>query len=132
VTGDERRRFACIAACLIPAGIAACGAEPPRGVGFSPPPTPAEFAVGESLFTARCSACHGRHATGTDSGPPLVHAVYRPGHHGDDAFTLAVRRGVVAHHWRFGDMPPQPQVSDSQISPIVSYVRWLQRSAGIR
>jgi hypothetical protein len=61
-----------------------------------------------------------------------VHAVYRPGHHGDEAFALAVRRGVVAHHWRFGNMPPQPQVSDSQITPIVAYVRWLQRSAGIR
>jgi hypothetical protein len=61
-----------------------------------------------------------------------VHAVYRPSHHGDEAFTLAVRRGVVAHHWRFGDMPPQPQVSDSQVVSIVGYVRWLQRDAGIR
>ena len=51
-------------------------------------------------------------------GPALIHAVYQSSHHSDAAFTLAVRVGVTAHHWRFGDMPPQPQVADSQVPPM--------------
>lgn len=126
-----RRRAGGVGLALLLGAAAACAGEQSR-VRFTPPPTPAELALGESLFTAHCARCHGVHAAGTDSGPPLIHAVYRPAHHSDEAFTLAVRVGVVAHHWRFGDMPPQPQVPDSQVPPIRDYVRWLQRSAGIR
>jgi hypothetical protein len=43
-----------------------------------------------------------------------------------------MQRGVAAHHWRFGDMPPQPQVSAAEREEIIAYVRWLQRDAGIR
>jgi hypothetical protein len=57
--------------------------------------------------------------------------VYVPGHHSDQAFYLAARNGVAAHHWRFGNMPPQPQVSAADISAIVRYVRWVQREAGV-
>ena len=111
--------------------MVSCAGESAR-VRFTPPPTPPEHAAGQTLFDAHCAPCHGVHAVGTDSGPPLIHAVYRPSHHGDEAFTLAVRVGVAAHHWRFGNMPPQPQVADSQVPPIRAYVRWLQRSAGIQ
>jgi hypothetical protein len=55
-----------------------------------------------------------------------LHAVYQASHHGDAAFELAVRNGVRAHHWRFGDMPPQPEVTGDAISQITAYVRWLQ------
>jgi cytochrome c1 len=44
---------------------------------------------------------------------------------------MAVRRGVSAHHWRFGDMPPIPGVSDDDAARIVAYIRWAQRQAGI-
>lgn len=111
--------------------LACAGAQEER-VPFSPPPTPPEHAAGASYFREHCVGCHGVHAAGTDSGPPLVHAYYRPAHHGDQAFVLAIRQGVAAHHWRFGNMPPQPQVPDSQVAPIVAYLRWLQRAAGIR
>ena len=95
------------------------------------PPTPAEHRAGEQLYDRNCAGCHGTHARGTDKGPPLAHRVYVPGHHSDQAFYLAARNGVAAHHWRFGNMPPQPQVSAADISAIVRYVRWVQREAGV-
>ena len=70
--------------------------------------------------------------TGTDQGPPLVHAYYRPGHHADAAFTLAIRNGVQPHHWNFGAMPPQPGLSDQDIADVTAYVRQIQDAAGIR
>ena len=95
------------------------------------PPTPAEYRTGQQLFDRHCAPCHGTNAGGTDKGPPLAHRYYEPSHHSDQAFYLAVRTGVAAHHWRFGNMPPQPQVSESDVSAIVSYVRWVQRETGV-
>lgn len=92
---------------------------------------PVEHQPGAELFTANCSACHGEAALGTTLGPPLVHIVYEPNHHGDVAFHLAVERGVRAHHWRFGDMPPVPGLDRPDVERIVGYVRWLQREAGV-
>jgi hypothetical protein len=68
---------------------------------------------------------------GTDNGPPLIHKIYEPNHHGDLAFQRAVRQGSRAHHWRFGDMPPQPQVTDADVSVIVKFIREIQRANGI-
>lgn len=94
-------------------------------------PVPAEHREGAALFASTCAQCHGEAALGTDQGPPLVHVVYEPGHHADAAFQLAVVRGVRAHHWGFGDMPPVPGVTQEQVDEIVGYVRWLQRNAGV-
>ena len=96
-----------------------------------PPTTPVEHVAGERLFDANCRSCHGAYARGTTVGPPLVHVVYEPGHHADAAFYVAAERGVVQHHWRFGNMPPQPQVGRAEMGRIIAYVRWLQREAGI-
>ncbi len=92
---------------------------------------PAEFQRGREIFQANCAQCHGEAALGTAQGPPLVHSVYEPNHHADAAFVLAALRGVRAHHWGFGDMPPQPQVSREEVTEVVQYVRWLQREAGV-
>ena len=92
---------------------------------------PAEFQTGKSLFEANCASCHGSAALGSAQGPPLVHAVYEPNHHADAAFLLAAQRGVRAHHWSFGDMPPVPGVSGEEVGVIAEYVRWLQRQAGV-
>jgi cytochrome c len=92
--------------------------------------TPAAM-EGKKAFDAVCAACHGASGAGSDKGPPLVHNIYNPGHHADAAFYLAARRGVRQHHWRFGDMPPQPQVRDEELLSIVEYVRELQRANGI-
>jgi len=87
---------------------------------------------GAELFRKNCSSCHGRYANGSNKGPPLIHKTYNPSHHADLAFNLAVKNGVRRHHWRFGDMPPQPGVSPQAVGHIVAYVRTLQRQAGIK
>ena len=92
---------------------------------------PAEFSKGEALFTTNCARCHGVKAGGTNSGPPLVHKIYEPNHHGDPSFHRAVQTGVVAHHWSFGNMPRVENVGPEKVDAIIGYVRWLQRQAGI-
>jgi mono/diheme cytochrome c family protein len=94
-------------------------------------PLPPEHASGEALFNANCAVCHGSLALGTRRGPPLVNQIYAPDHHADEAFQIAVARGVRAHHFRFGNMPAVPGVSRAQVDSITGYVRWLQRTAGI-
>jgi len=91
-----------------------------------------EASAGEALFNANCASCHGKNAAGQDGvAPPLVHVIYEPNHHGDAAFHIAAQRGVRAHHWPFGDMPPVEGVSDGEVDKIVAYVRTLQRANGI-
>ena len=87
--------------------------------------------LGRTAFTANCAGCHGTNGSGTDQGPPLIHIIYEPSHHSDTAFILAARNGSRAHHWRFGDMPPQPQVSEEEIETIIQFVREVQRANGI-
>ena len=107
---------------------AACG----QGVATQePPPVPAEFRNGEAAFNARCALCHGDRAGGTAQGPPLVHKIYEPNHHGDAAFLRAAANGVRAHHWNFGEMPRIEGVTPDEVQQIIRYVRWLQRQAGI-
>lgn len=91
-----------------------------------------EAASGKALFMANCQRCHGANGAGSDQGPPLVHKIYEPGHHGDISFQRAAEFGVKAHHWRFGDMPPVPGISADQVALVVRYVRELQRANGIR
>ncbi len=109
--------------------VACDSSQPKQAVGGGP--MPAEFQVGETKFNANCAACHGKQAAGTDHGPPLVHKIYEPNHHGDPAFQRAAANGVKAHHWEFGDMPKIGGVTPEDVDQIVKYVRWLQTQAGI-
>ncbi len=86
---------------------------------------------GQLAFEKNCAECHGQNASGTDKGPPLVHDIYNPGHHDDRSFHQAARRGVPQHHWPYGNMPKQPQVTREQVDAIVKYVRELQLANGI-
>jgi len=86
---------------------------------------------GKRAFDANCATCHGESGIGTGKGPPLVHDIYNPGHHGDMSFLAAAQRGVPQHHWQFGNMPPLPQVTDGQMAVIVRYIRELQEANGI-
>jgi cytochrome c len=127
----KRLRYPAAAVALLSL-MSACEPRPEPLQGFDPGPVPAELADGERRYNASCRACHGPLGTGTDAGPPLVHRVYEPSHHADAAFQLAVRRGVRAHHWAFGDMPPLPAMDSAGIAAVTGYVRWLQRRAGIQ
>ena len=92
--------------------------------------------TGKTLFDKHCAACHGIDLKGVDKGekkgPPLLHKIYEPSHHGDAAFQLAAKSGVRAHHWPYGDMAPVPQVTPDEVAHITAYVRSEQRKVGIR
>jgi mono/diheme cytochrome c family protein len=88
--------------------------------------------IGKRGFDAKCAACHGENATGLNGvAPPLVHKIYEPSHHADEAFQRAAKIGVRAHHWRFGDMPPVDGLTRADVKYITRYVRELQRENGI-
>jgi cytochrome c len=88
--------------------------------------------IGKLGFDAKCAACHGANAAGQDGvAPPLVHIIYEPSHHGDEAFQRAAAMGVRAHHWRFGDMPPVDGITRGDAKMIIAYIRELQRTNGI-
>ncbi len=95
------------------------------------PSLSSEATKGQQLFNDNCIACHGKNAAGSSNGPPLIHKIYEPNHHGDGAFQMAVLRGSRTHHWKFGSMPPQPQVKQNDVVSIIHYVRELQRANGI-
>ncbi len=90
-----------------------------------------EALAGQAVFEANCASCHGINGIGTNKGPPLVHDIYNPGHHSDAAFYRAVRNGAQQHHWPYGNMPAQTQVTEPQVAQILSYVRALQAANGI-
>lgn len=87
---------------------------------------------GKLGYDENCASCHGSDLKGTRQGPPFLHAVYEPSHHGDEAFYRAIANGVRAHHWRFGDMPAVANVSREQAKEIVAYIRQQQREVGIK
>lgn len=113
------------------------GAAPACSQGESAPKAaanvavPADLQTGQTKFTANCAACHGAGGIGTSQGPPLVHKIYEPNHHGDAAFQRAAANGVKAHHWEFGNMPKIEGVTPEDVDQIIKYVRWLQKQAGI-
>lgn len=91
-----------------------------------------EAEIGARAFEAKCAACHGINAAGREgAGPPLIHKIYEPSHHGDGAFMVAATNGVRQHHWSFGNMPPVEGITPAEIKSIVSYVREVQRANGI-
>lgn len=92
-------------------------------------PNPAQ---GKKLYAAQCAACHGADLKGSDKGPPMLHKVYEPSHHSDIAFQLAVKNGVRAHHWQFGDMLPVPMMTPDAVAHITAHIRVEQRRVGIQ
>lgn len=112
-------------------------AKPAEGAPIVAVALPAEHSpeaqIGKRAFEAKCADCHGADAAGRNGfGPPLVHKIYEPGHHGDMAFLVAVRNGVRQHHWDFGNMLPVEGLTDADVAYIVRYVRELQAENGIR
>lgn len=117
---------ACFAAALLAAPLA--NAET---VEIKLPKLSAEAQTGGQIFMGNCAKCHGMVGGGTGKGPPLIHKIYEPSHHGDFSFFRAVKQGTRAHHWPYGDMPPQPNVSEADVEMIIKFVREVQRANGI-
>lgn len=135
--GTNYMKYAVIGVLVLGAGLVAWrnfgpSGEQSRSVEIvAPQQLSAAAALGKKAFDANCAQCHGANAAGTGKGPPLVHDYYNPGHHADGAFYNAVMNGVRQHHWRFGNMPPQPHVGQDKIRTIIAYVRELQEANGI-
>ena len=129
-------RYSLITAILASLFLVACSDRSPEerraALHLPPPGFKGDAVQGRALFTQHCAVCHGRAGTGTDQGPPLVHAIYKPAHHADLAFQLAMKNGVKAHHWQFGDMKPQPDITPEMTTHIIAYVRQEQRKANIQ
>jgi len=87
--------------------------------------------TGVGLYDRHCSECHGLAAVGTGKGPTLIHRFYHPNHHSDWSFRSAVANGVKAHHWGFGDMPKVPGLGPDEVDKIISYIRGVQKEAGV-
>ncbi len=120
-----------LAATLI---AGAAGATHPGGkmVPVLVPDLSPEAIRGAARFDAKCASCHGTAGAGNDmAGPPLIHKIYEPGHHGDAAFYFAPLRGAQAHHWRFGDMPPVAGFTEEDARLITIYIREVQKANGI-
>ena len=92
----------------------------------------AKASKGQVVFNSNCASCHGVNAAGGSGGPPLIHTIYNPGHHGNKAFVSAVRNGVNQHHWTFGNMPPQRQVAFGDMVFLMKFIREVQEQNGIK
>jgi len=92
---------------------------------------PFKHTLGHQKFQQSCSVCHGSALQGTKQGPPLLHPYYKPSHHADFAFYRAALKGVTAHHWNFGDMPPVSGITRKDMDVIVPFIRWLQKEKGL-
>lgn len=86
---------------------------------------------GEPIFLQRCAMCHGRGAIGSRQGPPLLHEAYGAESFSDASIVRAVRNGVTANRWQFGNMPAIPGISDDDLTALVRYIRELQIQRGI-
>ena len=88
--------------------------------------------IGEKVFSRKCADCHGEAGAGnSEKGPPLIHKIYEPSHHGDMAFLVAALNGVQQHHWDFGNMMPIEGITQAEVAMIVEYIRQIQRANGI-
>lgn len=100
---------------------------PPELLAESDINIPFRYARGQVLYEMHCSSCHGVTMAGTEKGPPLLHAFYKPSHHNDASFYKAALKGVRAHHWEFGDMPAVNGMTQKKMQSIVPFIRYYQQ-----
>jgi mono/diheme cytochrome c family protein len=115
--------------------LAACGGGTTDGPTATEPPvaTPSgDAAVGESLFKASCSACHGLDAMGIDGlGKAIPGSEFIAANSEDDLVAfLKIGRSVSDPENTTGvDMPPKggnPALDDTDLLDIVTYLKSLQ------
>lgn len=130
----DRKKMQLVGRWLLPAVFVVSQTVIAEGMRI-PRPSPGlmpNAVTGQALYKQNCASCHGADLNGSDKGPPFLHRVYEPSHHADLAFQLAVKNGVRAHHWKFGDMKPVPAATPDDVAHITAYVRAEQRKAGIQ
>ena len=87
--------------------------------------------IGKQAFEVNCASCLGKNAADLGGvAQPTVHAIYEPGHHGNDSLQRAAAVGVRARHWPFGDMPAVEGVAGGNIKMVTAYIRELQHANG--
>jgi len=98
-------------------------AQPTRPPGV----TDSTIAQGKELFhgSARCNACHGDNARGTDRGPSLTGAVWLRGDGSYDSIVKQVLHGVPASASMSGEAMPirgwEP-MNDEEVQAVAAYV----------
>jgi high-affinity iron transporter len=89
--------------------------------------TPGQVAEGEGLYTQRCLSCHG--ATGADDGPSASLLSKLPPELGSFAWQAERTDADIAQAIRAGTagtaMPASRDLTDSELSTVVAYVRTL-------
>lgn len=88
-------------------------------------------AFGQEVFNGTCAECHGDNGSGTRKGPPLIHDIYNPGHHSNQSIVVAIKNGVRAHHWPYGNMPAQEKVGFTETMAVIEFIREVQQQNGI-
>jgi mono/diheme cytochrome c family protein len=120
------RRRGVLALALVLASLGGCGDDGTLAATRAP----LADHPGAEAYAAHCASCHGTDLRGTEDGPSHLSWVYEPNHHPDRAFEMAIRLGVRAHHWSFGDMLPVEDIADDEIPLVISYVRAVQDREG--
>ena len=128
---SQKTAWTIFAATIIAASLLLVACSSDDDAGGTPGGDPEQIAQGEELYQANCASCHGSDLRGTDKGPSHLSSIYEPGHHGDNAFRSAIEIGAVQHHWPFGDMPPVPGLSSTEVDAIIAYVREVQEREGL-
>ncbi len=107
---------------LLAAGfLSACTPGPTQEV-------PNEYKAGQKYFHRVCSNCHGPDAMGGQTkAPKLIDAEFLPPDFTDEDIRDTIINGSTS-----GKMPAQrANYSDAEITEIIKYLRYSQKSAGI-
>ena len=78
---------------------------------------------GVNVYQVNCVSCHGTDLLGTNQGPPLLWDLYVSNHHPDKRMALSISDGVSQHHWRYGDMPAQTHLNETEVDDVVFFIR---------
>jgi mono/diheme cytochrome c family protein len=114
-----KNKYSWIALCLTLPLFAACSPQPTVEV-------PETFQAGQKYFHKTCSNCHGSDAMGKKTpAPRLIDEDFLPQNFSDDDIRETIKNGT-------DKMPSQKnKVTDSEVTEIIKYLRYSQKSADL-